>query len=108
MRVAATTAVVAGTATAVSGGMRGRQAGKAAQAEDAAAYQAMQQQAAMDEAAAQAVAAQQAQYAPAPVAPAAPAQDDTFAQLEKLAQMQQQGIITAEEFTAMKAKLLGL
>jgi hypothetical protein len=102
--VAATTAVVAGTAGAV----RGHQANKAADQQQQAAYEAQQQQAAMEAAAAQAVAQQQAaqpQYAPAPVA--APA-DDTMAQLQKYAQMKDQGILTEEEFTAMKAKLLGL
>ena len=104
MRVAATTAVVAGTVGAVSHHQQNKYANK----EQQAAYEAQAQQDAIDAAAAQAVAAQQAQYAPPPPAPAAPAQDDIYAQLEKLAQMQQQGIITAEEFTAMKAKLLGL
>jgi membrane protease subunit (stomatin/prohibitin family) len=45
------------------------------------------------------------QQAAAP--PAAPAQDDKFAQLEKLAQLKQQGILTDEEFAAEKAKILG-
>ncbi len=65
----------------------------------------------MEDAAAQAAAAavaqqQVAQPAPPAVAPAAPV--DTAAELQKLAQMQQQGILTPEEFTAAKAKLLGL
>ena len=58
--VAATTAVVAGTATAVSGGMQRRQADKADQAADAEAYRQEQEQAQMQAAAQQAVAAQQA------------------------------------------------
>jgi hypothetical protein len=45
-----------------------------------------------------------AQQAPPPGAPAA---DDKFAQLEKLAQLKQQGILTDEEFAAEKAKILG-
>jgi len=108
----ARTAVVAGTATAVVGGVQRRQAGKAMQQQEAAQYGAMQQQAAMQQAAAEAVAAQQAAAAPAPTAPptaAAPAaQDDTMAQLEKLAQMHEQGVLTDDEFTAMKVKLLGV
>ncbi len=54
-------------------------------------------------AATQAVAAQQA-AAPA----AAPAAPDTTAQLQKLAELKAQGILTDEEFAAAKAKLLGL
>jgi multidrug resistance efflux pump len=98
---AARTAVVAGTATAVVGGVSHRQQAKAQQAADAQAYQQEQQQAAM-EAAAQQAAAQQAAAAPA-AAPAA----DPIAELERLAQLKQQGILTDEEFTAAKAKLLG-
>jgi ribonuclease D len=102
----ATTAVVAGTAGAV----HHRQANKYAQKEQQAAYEAQAQQDAIDAAAAQAVAAQQAQYAPPPpqYAPPPPAQDDTMAQLQKLAEMNKQGVLTDEEFAAMKAKLLGL
>jgi membrane protease subunit (stomatin/prohibitin family) len=40
-------------------------------------------------------------------APAAPAQDDKFAQLEKLAELNKQGILSDEEFAAEKAKILG-
>ena len=85
IRVAATTAVVAGTATAVSGGMRNRQAQKAQ--------------------------AQQAPAAPAAEAPAAPAPgemtDEVINQLKQLADLKNQGILTEEEFSAQKAKLLG-
>jgi hypothetical protein len=94
---AARTAVVAGTATAVVGGVSHRQQAKAQQAADAQAYQQEQQQAAM-EAAAQQAAAQQPAAAPAA---------DPIAELERLAQLKQQGILTDEEFTAAKAKLLG-
>ena len=103
--MAARTAVVAGTATAVSGGIARRQQNKAYQAQEAQAYEAQQQQAAMQEAAAQAVAAQQA-AAPAP-APAAPAGgDDMMAKLTQLAQLHAQGILSDDEFAAAKAKLL--
>ena len=73
--MAARTAVVAGTATAVSGAVAGHQQNKANDAYEQQAYEAQQQQAAMDAAAAQAVAnAQAAQAAAAPpAAPAAPA-----------------------------------
>ena len=87
----ARTAVIAGTATAVSGGVRNRQEQKA-------------------------VAAQQAQAAPAPppepapvAAPTgAPASEvDITGELKKLAEMRDSGVLTDDEFTAAKAKLLG-
>ena len=86
--------------------MRNRQAAKADQAADAAAYQAEQQQAAMNAAAAQAVAAQQAAAPPPPPA-AAPAGDDLVTKLNELAQLKAQGVLTDEQFEAAKAKLLG-
>jgi outer membrane protein OmpA-like peptidoglycan-associated protein len=92
---AARTAVVAGTATAVVGGVSHRQQEKAQQASDAQAYQQMQQQQAMEAA---------AQQAAAPAAAPAP---DPIAELERLAQLKQQGILTDEEFAAAKAKVLG-
>jgi len=88
----ARTAVVAGTATAVAGGVRNRQEGKAEQAQEAQAYE--QQQAA-------------AAAAPAPAPQAAPAGDDMITQLKELAQLKDQGILTEEEFAAQKAKILG-
>jgi hypothetical protein len=101
---AARTAVVAGTATAVVGGMSGRKQAQAQQAADAQAYQQEQQQAAM-EAAAQQAAAQQAAAQQAAAPAAAP---DPIAELEKLAQLKAQGVLSDEEFAAAKAKLLGL
>ncbi len=96
--VAARTAVVAGTATAVAGGVARHQAGKQEQAAEAAAYEQQQQ-----------AGAQQA-YAPPPQA--APDEggvsDDTVAQLERLGKLKQEGILTDEEFAAQKAKLLGM
>lgn len=89
----ARTAVVAGTATAVAGGVRNHQAGKAEQAQEAQAYE--QQQAA----------AAAAAQAPAPQP--APAGDDVITQLKELAQLKDQGILTEEEFAAQKAKILG-
>lgn len=88
----ARTAVVAGTATAVVGGVRGRQQQRAAQAQDAQAYQQEQQQQAAAAAAAQ----------PQPAAP------DATAELQKLADMKTQGLLTDDEFAAAKSKLLGL
>jgi len=101
----ARTAVVAGTATAVSGGVQRRQLARAQERADAQAYQQQQQ----EWEAQQAGAAPQAP-APAPAAPApaaAPAGDDVVSQLERLAALQQQGILTPEEFAAQKAKILG-
>jgi len=104
--LAARTAVVAGTATAVSGGMQQHQADKANQEYQAQAYQAQQQQAAMEAAAAQAVA--NAQAAAPPPAPAAPAGggSDLMAQLSQLGTLHSQGILSDDEFAAAKAKLL--
>ena len=98
--MAARTAVVAGTATAVSGNVQRRQAGRAQQAADADAYQQEQQQAEY--------AAQQPQYAAAPAPAAAPAADDLTAQIEKLATLKTAGVISDAEFSAAKAKLLGI
>jgi hypothetical protein len=91
VRAAATTAVVAGTAGAV----RHRQDQKYA-AQDQARYE-------EEVAAQQAYAAQVAQAAPA--APAAP---DYAAELEQLAQLKAQGILTEEEFEAKKKQILGI
>ena len=92
--MAARTAVVAGTATAVSGNVSRRQAEKQQQEGEAAAAE-------------QAQAAEQ--VAPAtPEAAPAPAQDDLTAKLEQLASLHSQGILSDEEFTSAKAKALGL
>jgi hypothetical protein len=103
-RTAVNTAVIAGTATAVSGRVARRQAGAAQQ-------QAAAQQAAIDQAAAQQLAAQQAAAAPPPppAAPAAPAAvtGDMVEQLKALGALRDQGILTEEEFAAQKAKILG-
>ncbi|MGC5171822.1 SHOCT domain-containing protein [Micromonospora sp. DT81.3] len=111
--LAARTAVVAGTATAVSGGMQRRQQGKAQDQYEQEQYEAAQQQAQID-AAAQAAAAQyaQPQYAPPPPpAPAAPAAaaggTDIVAEIQKLAALKDAGVLSDEEFAAAKAKLLG-
>ena len=101
--MAARTTVVAGTATAVAGGVAAHQQNKANQAAEAQAWEAQQQAAAMQAAAAQAVAA-----AP-PAAPAAPAAPpaDLMSQLTQLTALHSQGALTDEEFTAAKAALLG-
>ena len=105
----ARTAVVAGTATAVSGRVQRRQAEKFAQ-RDASIY-AQREQAYYDQQAPPPQQAYQAQQA-APPPPPAPAPSgtggsDTIAQLKELAELKAQGILTDEEFAAQKAKILG-
>ena len=85
LRMAARTAVVAGTATAVAGRVQRRQASK---------WDAQDQQ--QD--------AQEQQYAPE----APEAEDDSTAQLQNLAKLHTQGVLTDEEFAAAKAKILGI
>ena len=110
MGTMARTAVIAGTATAVSGGMRNKSAQNAAQQQEAAAAQQQaataQQQAMVDQAANQAAAQVQAQQATAaPAAPAA-APEDRMARIRELGQMKSEGLLTDEEFAAEKAKVL--
>ncbi|WES64033.1 SHOCT domain-containing protein [Microbacter sp. GSS18] len=107
--MAARTAVVAGTATAVSGGVARRQQARAQSQHEQQQYEAAQQQAQID-AAAQAAAAQYAAPAPAPApAPAAaPAGGtDIVAELQKLGALKDAGVLSDAEFAAAKAKLLG-
>ena len=87
VRAAATTAVVAGTAGAV----RHRQDQKYA-AQDQAEYD-------------QQMAAQQAAAPPPAAAPAVP---DYAAELQQLAALKGQGLITEEEFEAKKKQILGI
>ena len=84
VRMAARTAVVAGTATAVSGRVHHRQAARYAE-QDAQQYAQEPQQ----------------QYAPPPA-------DDPAAKLQELAALHTQGVLTDEEFAAAKAKILGI
>ena len=100
----ARTAVVAGTATAVAGGVSRRQAGKAqAHEQEAAAQQAaFETQADMAEMQAQMNAMQAQQAAPA----AAPAGNDMMSQLQQLGDMKANGLLTDDEFAAAKARLL--
>lgn len=93
LRGVARTAVVAGTATAVSGRVQRRQAEKYADRDAQIAAERDQ--------------AYEQQYAPpqAPPPPAAPP-TDMVTQLKELAELKSQGILTDEEFAAQKAKLL--
>jgi hypothetical protein len=103
----ARTAVVAGTATAVSNRVSRRQANRWAdkdqQAQDAADADAYRQQQYDQQ---QGYPPQQA-YAPPPQQAAAPSQEDTIAQLQKLGELKAAGVLTEEEFAAQKAKILG-
>ena len=94
LRMAARTAVVAGTATAVSGRVARRQAAR------------YDQQYAQEPQ----YAPEPQQYAPEPqqYASEPPAEDDATAQLQKLAALHTQGVLTDEEFAAAKAKILGI
>ena len=95
LRGMARTAVVAGTATAVSNRVSRRQANRWAQ-QDQSAY--AEQQYAEP---------QYAQPAPAPQAAASSGTDDMIEQLRKLGELRDSGILTDEEFAAQKAKILG-
>jgi Short C-terminal domain len=88
LRGMARTAVVAGTATAVSNRVSRRQAQRWA-AQDAPAYPPQE-------------------YAPPPpAAPAAPAGEDRVEKLKELAALKDQGVLTEQEFAAEKARILG-
>jgi membrane protease subunit (stomatin/prohibitin family) len=86
MRTVGRTAVIAGTASAVSGRVNRRQ----------------QQKFAEQEAQAQQAAAPPAAAAEAPAADS----DALINQLKELATLKDQGVLTEEEFSAQKAKIL--
>jgi hypothetical protein len=89
LRGMARTAVVAGTATAVSNRVSRRQGNRWAQQE------------------AQSYPPQGYTEAPPPApAPAAPAGEDRVQQLKDLADLKAQGVLTDEEFAAEKARIL--
>jgi len=91
LRGMARTAVVAGTATAVSNRVSRRQANR------------WQQQGGYYEQ------EPEPQYEAPPAPPAAPAAPapDPIAQLKQLGELHAQGVLTDEEFAAQKAKILG-
>src|SRR3954471_10351348 len=91
--MAARTAVVAGTATAVSGRVARRQQNKYEQ-------QAYEQQAQY------APQPQYAEPAPAPPPAAAPADDDLPGKLQQLANLHSSGVLSDAEFDAAKQKLI--
>ena len=87
LRGVARTAVVAGTATAVSNRVSRRQARRWSAQEPAQGYAQPEPQ----------------YYEPPPPAPPA---EDPIAQLKKFAELRDAGILTEEEFAAEKAKIL--
>ncbi len=88
LRGVARTAVVAGTATAVSNRVSRRQANRWARQEE-------EQY------------AQEPQYYQQPSSAPVAAPKDTFTQLKELAELKDRGILTDAEFQAQKAKILG-
>jgi hypothetical protein len=94
LRGVARTAVIAGTATAVSNRVSRRQAGRWAQQEQAQAYE--QQQAYQ----------QQAYQQPAPAQPTG-GTDAKLEQLRQLGELRQQGVLSDAEFEQQKAQILG-
>jgi hypothetical protein len=88
LRGVARTAVIAGTATAVSNRVSRRQAGRWAEQEQAEAYR-------------------QQEYAAPPDAGAADDMDARIAQLKDLAALRDQGVLSPAEFDAQKRRLLG-
>lgn len=96
LRMAARTAVVAGTATAVSNNVSRRQQGRWARKEQ-------------EQAAASGYAEpppQQPAYEPPPAAPVAAESGGLADELQRLADLKAQGILSDDEFAAAKAKLL--
>ncbi len=105
LRGMARTAVIAGTATATSNAVNRRMAAK-----NVAAYGDAQQQYQQQTAQPAPPVAVGAGPSPAAVVQpaAAPGGEDTLTQLERLAQLKAQGILTEEEFAAQKARILGM
>jgi hypothetical protein len=96
VRTVGRTAVVAGTASAVAGGVSRRQTSK---------YNAQQAQASASQQNAYDQGLADAQTTAPPPAPAA-SESDVIAQLTQLGQLRDQGILTDAEFEAQKAKIL--
>ena len=97
LRAVARTAVVAGTATAVSNNVSRRQTGRwAAQEQQQSAVQQQQQRAAYQQPA--------ADFAQQPAE--SDTMDNKLAQLAQLGTLRSQGVLTDAEFEAQKAKIL--
>jgi Short C-terminal domain len=98
LRGIARTAVIAGTATAVSNRVSRRQLNRWSRQEDEQYAQQQQYQQPPPQ-------QQYYQQPPPPPSPAPPR--DTVTQLKELAELKSQGILTDAEFQAQKAKILG-
>jgi len=96
----ARTAVIAGTATTVSGGIMRHQANKAEEQQLEMQQQMQQQQPQVQQ-------MQQMQTTQATAAVTGGLSEDSITKLQQLAQLHQQGILTDEEFNAQKAQILG-
>jgi membrane protease subunit (stomatin/prohibitin family) len=96
VRGVARTAVVAGTASVVAGNVHHRQEQKWAKQDAANQQAAYEQQVAYE------------QEMQAQAAAAAPAEPDYTAELEKLSELKNKGILTEDEFQAKKKQLLGI
>lgn len=105
LRGMARTAVVAGTASAVSGRVQRRQANKFAEKDAATA--AKQQEAYDAQMAQQQPPPEYQQAPPPPPPPAGGISNEALEQLKQLGALKEQGILTEEEFAAQKAKVLG-
>ena len=107
LRGVARTAVVAGTATAVSNRVSRRQAGRWAAKEEQQEPEPQQQQ--PQYAAPPPQYAAPPQYAPPQYAPPPPASDpmqDKLDQLKQLGELKDQGVLSDEEFQQQKARIL--
>jgi uncharacterized Zn finger protein len=104
IRGVARTAVVAGTATAVSNRVSRRQGGRWAAQEQQQYAEPPQQQYAEPQQ--QQYAAPPQQYA-APPAQQSAGMDSKLAQLRELGTLREQGVLTDAEFEAQKARILG-
>src|SRR5262249_28087422 len=103
LRGVARTAVIAGTASAVNGRVARHQAEKFADRDQAIAAN----RGAGYAEASQAVQQQPAPPPPPPAPAPAPPADDTITKLKQLADLHSQGILTDDEFSSAKAKILG-
>jgi hypothetical protein len=88
LRGIARTAVIAGTATAVSNRVSRRQAGRWSQQDQQESY------------------AQEEEAEEPQAAPASPSMDDKLAQLKQLGELKTQGVLTDAEFEQQKGRIL--
>ncbi|MGV2982096.1 SHOCT domain-containing protein [Microbacterium sp. AGC85] len=104
--LAARTAVVAGTASAVQGASMRHQQQRAQEQYEQNQYAAAQQQAQIDAATGQA-AARNEMVTPTPGSPTAGSSgDEMIAQLQQLASLHEAGVLSDDEFASAKQKLL--